>query len=179
VRAPFFGPAGSRAYWAFFVRHVWTDLGRISHSCHSRRHPYCTKGYSEAQLDSSDFLHLYRGKRVLIGEDEYFLADETRRKLEDLGAILVGPAANVHDALEIIAASKIDAAILDVHLDAEFVFPVAEELERRDVAFVFATGHDPELVPVRFTGFALCEKSTELGKIAAALFSVGSITDLH
>ena len=120
--------------------------------------------------DNSIYLSLFAGRRILIVEDEYFLADETRQKLEQLGAIVVGPAATVEDALELIASSKIDGAILDVHLGDEFVFPVAEELEQADVPFVFATGYDPDVIPVKFSGFALCGKPTELGKIASALF---------
>ncbi|WP_244530409.1 response regulator [Rhizobium sp. NFR07] len=107
---------------------------------------------------------------MLIVEDEYFLADETRRKLERLGATVVGPAGSVEDALRLIASSKIDGAILDVHLGDEFVFPVAEELDGADIPFVFATGYNPSVIPARFSGYALCEKPTELGKIAAALF---------
>lgn len=124
-------------------------------------------------MDNSIYLSLFAGKHILVVEDEYFLADETRQKLEQLGATVVGPAANVEDALELIASSKIDGAILDVHLGDEFVFPVAEELERADVPFVFATGYDPDVIPAKFSGFALCGKPTELGKIASALFNPG------
>lgn len=70
-----------------------------------------------------------------------------------------------------IDASRVHAAILGVHLGDELVFPVAEELERRDIPFVFATSYEPSVIPVKFTGFALCRKPTELGKIAAALFA--------
>ncbi|WP_372353426.1 response regulator [Rhizobium sp. BT-226] len=115
-------------------------------------------------------IELFAGKRVLIVEDEYFLADETRRKLEKAGATVIGPVAGVTAALDLVENEEIDAAILDVHLEGDFVFPVADELERRDIPFVFATAFDPSVIPTRFTGFALCEKPTELGKIAEALF---------
>ncbi|AHG45201.1 transcriptional regulator [Rhizobium leguminosarum bv. trifolii CB782] len=123
-------------------------------------------------------IELFAGKRVLIVEDEYFLADETRRKLEKAGATVVGPVAGVTAALELVENEKIDAAILDVHLEGEFVFPVAEELERRNIPFVFATAFDPAIIPVKFTGFSLCEKPTELGKIAEALFG-GRAAEYH
>jgi len=115
---------------------------------------------------------LFRAKRILIVEDEYFLADETRRKLEDLGAIVVGPTARVSQAIQLIEQQQIDAAILDVHLGDELVFPVADELELRKIPFVFATGYDPSYIPAKYTGFALCEKPTELEKIASALFGL-------
>ncbi|RWX79343.1 response regulator [Neorhizobium lilium] len=116
------------------------------------------------------FLDLYAGKRILVVEDEYFLADEVRRRLTELGATVIGPAANVGDAIELLDTNDIDAAILDVHLGDEFVFPVAERLEEMNVPFVFATGYDPAFIPRQFTGFSLCEKPTELGKIAKALW---------
>ncbi|WP_426232164.1 response regulator [Pararhizobium sp. DWP3-4] len=121
---------------------------------------------------------LFVGKHVLIVEDEYFLADETRRKLEAAGAIVIGPVAAVKAALDLLDTEKIDGAILDIHLGDEVVFPVAEELERRDIPFVFATGYDPSALPLKFTGFALCEKPAELSYIANALFGRGG-ADLH
>ncbi|MBW9091644.1 response regulator [Rhizobium wenxiniae] len=112
----------------------------------------------------------FKGKRILVVEDEYFLADEVRQKLIALGAKVVGPVASVRDAMELIEASEIDAAILDIHLGDEFVFPVADRLDELNIPFVFATGYDRAFVPVEYTGFALCEKPTELAKIARALW---------
>lgn len=125
-------------------------------------------------MEHTNYSKQFAGKRILIVEDEYFLADETRRKLEDLGAIVIGPAAGARQALSLIHQHKVDAAILDIHLGDEFVFPVADELEGRDIPFVFATGYDPSFIPVKYTGFALCEKPTELEKIARALFGLGT-----
>ncbi|MCL7999799.1 response regulator [Brucella sp. 21LCYQ03] len=130
-------------------------------------------------MESSNYLRLFEGKHVLIVEDEYFLADETRRKLQKLGAVVVGPTGNVQDALELIKTSFVDAAILDVHLGDELVFPVADELERGDIPFVFATSYDTSIIPVKFTGFVFCEKPTELEKIAAALFANDTYTTLN
>ena len=112
-------------------------------------------------------------------EDEYFLADETRRQLLQLKAEVVGPTGNVQEALALIERNSIDAAILDIHLGEELVFPVAEKLDELDIPFVFATGYDPQIVPTRFSGFLLCEKPTELGKIARALFAGDDSSNLH
>ncbi len=124
------------------------------------------------------FLRLYAGKRILVVEDEYFLADEVRRTLLDLNATVVGPAATIDEAMTLISTETIDAAILDVHLGDEFVFPVAERLEELDVPFVFATGYDRLFIPPEFKGFALCAKPMELHKIAKALWGDGK-EDLH
>ena len=126
------------------------------------------------QLSPKTYIQEFAGKRILIVEDEYFLAAETRRKLEKLGAHVVGPTGRVNEALDLIEADNIDAAILDIHLGDELVFPVAERLSLLDIPFVFATGYDPSIIPTTFTGFALCEKPTELEAIARQLFGPGT-----
>lgn len=118
----------------------------------------------------------FAGKSVLVVEDEYFLADETRRKLREFGALVVGPTASVRQALALIESTQVDAAILDVQLGGELVFPVAERLEELGIPYVFATGYDPSIIPERFDGFVLSEKPIDLNAIARALFEPGSET---
>lgn len=121
-------------------------------------------------MSGKSYLEAFAGKRILIVEDEYFLADEVRRKLQQLGAQVVGPTPRVDEALMLIDSQAVDAAILDIHLGDELVFPVAERLEHLDVPFIFATGYDASIIPSHFNGFALCEKPVELENIARALF---------
>ena len=121
-------------------------------------------------VEKSKLLNFYQGKRILLVENEYFLADEVRRKLTMLGAVVIGPVADVAGALELIEVSEIDAAVLDVHLGDEFVFPVADMLDELGIPFVFATGYEPAFIPGEYSGYALCEKPTELEKIADALW---------
>lgn len=81
------------------------------------------------------------GKRVLVLEDEYLLAVEATDTLEELGAIVVGPAHHVDAALALIAQESIDAALLDVNINGKPSIPVAEVLTARRVPYVFATGY--------------------------------------
>ncbi|HEX8471410.1 MAG TPA: response regulator, partial [Brevundimonas sp.] len=82
----------------------------------------------------------FEGRRVLIVEDEYVIAMEIAGILEDCGAEIVGPAGSVSLAIQLIAQeAPIDAAVLDVNLGRERVFPVAETLNLRNIPFVFAT----------------------------------------
>jgi len=53
---------------------------------------------------------------------------------------------------------RIDAAILDVNLGGEMVFPAADLLIERGVPVVLTTGYDKSALPSRFSGVALCEK---------------------
>lgn len=124
-------------------------------------------------------LNLFGGKRILVVEDEYFIADEARRELLRLNATVVGPTATVEEAIGLIGSQEIDGAILNIHLGDKLVFPVAEKLDELGIPFVFATGYDPSVVPEKFSGFFLCVKPTELGKIARALFADSAFDDLH
>ncbi|WP_117192045.1 response regulator [Rhizobium terrae] len=130
-------------------------------------------------MNQQSHIDLFAGKRILVVEDEYFIADEVRQKLDHLQAVVVGPASSVEEGLVLIEQEKIDAAILDVHLGDEFVFPVAEKLDQLDIPFVFATGYDPAFISEEFSGFAFCEKPTELEKIAKALFASSTSSDWH
>ena len=108
---------------------------------------------------------------MLVVEDEYFLADEARRKLEELGALVVGPTGSVDTALDLIESDELDAAILDINLDGEMVFAVAERLEQLNIPYVFASGYDAEVVPESFRGHVFSEKPVDFGQIADTLFS--------
>ncbi|HVN01147.1 MAG TPA: response regulator [Caulobacteraceae bacterium] len=96
--------------------------------------------------------------RVMVVEDEGLIALMIEDMLEDLGCEVVLSAAGVGQALAWIeAGGEADAALLDVNLGGEAVFPVAEALARRGVPFAFTTGygeaHDP-----RFRGAPLLSK---------------------
>lgn len=124
--------------------------------------------------DAQAYLKLLAGKRILIVEDEYFIADETRKALQAAGAHVVGPAPSVNIGMAMIDDEKIDAAILDIRLEGETVFPIADRLHNESIPFVFATSYINANIPEKFGGYHLCEKPTALAEIAAALFSASS-----
>lgn len=110
------------------------------------------------------------GLRLLLVEDEFLMALCLSDMLEDLGAQVVGPVGSVADALAVIdRAPEIDAAILDVNLGSEVVFPVADRLRARQVPFAFASGFDPDLMPARFRDVAICRKPIDEAALRAAL----------
>src|SRR5215203_522867 len=93
------------------------------------------------------------GLRILIVEDNYFIATDMAMYLEDCGAHVIGPARNVKEALQLIAEHKgqIDGASLDVNLgDGERVFPVADTLLAQGIPFIFSTGYDMRQIPTSY-----------------------------
>jgi CheY-like chemotaxis protein len=81
------------------------------------------------------------GLRVLVAEDNMLAAMMLEQVLTGLGCELVGPAARFEDALRLAREERLDGAIVDVDLRGIMVFPVAEELVRRSVPVIFATGY--------------------------------------
>jgi len=98
----------------------------------------------------SAFFAELQGKRILAVEDELLVCMDLEAILEAAGCVVIGPAANLDQALDLARTESIDAAVLDVNLDGRPVFPAAEILKEREVPFVFASGYGGELsVPDR------------------------------
>ncbi len=95
------------------------------------------------------------GLRILIVEDEYFLADEARGLLAEVGAEVIGPVPTANQASALIDGDRaIDGALLDVNLGGEMAFDVADKLQARGIPFAFLTGYDRSVLTDRFTDTA-------------------------
>jgi CheY-like chemotaxis protein len=91
------------------------------------------------------------GSSILIVEDEYFIANDARSALSDVGANVLGPVASVDDARRMIdACPAIDGVLLDINLRGEMAFTLADTLLERGIPFAFVTGYDREAIPPRF-----------------------------
>jgi DNA-binding NtrC family response regulator len=112
-----------------------------------------------------------RGRRLLVVEDDYDIASDIARVLEDADAVVVGPAGRVEDALELVEseATRLDAASLDINLHDEKVYPVADALAARGVPFVFMTGYDAHVIPEPYAGVLRLEKPVDRTQLARAL----------
>ena len=63
------------------------------------------------------------------------------------GCAPIGPFANLADATQATRREDFDLAILDVNLDGEAIYPLAEELLSRAKPFVLLTGYGAESLP--------------------------------
>lgn len=90
------------------------------------------------------------GRRVLIVEDRYFVADDLRQLFSRNGAEVVALVADVEEAKRIAASEKIDLAVLDVDLRGRDVFDAVGVLEARGTPFIFVTGYRPAHLPERY-----------------------------
>ena len=81
-------------------------------------------------------------RRVLVVEDEWLIAAEIGRALEGAGAVVLGPAYSVGQALALLRdGAAPDAALLDVNLRGEPVTPVALALAGLGVPFALVTAY--------------------------------------
>ena len=113
-----------------------------------------------------------QGLRVLVVEDALLLALELEAGLQEAGAVVVGCAADVGEALRMLEATTIDAAVLDANLNGVSVAPVAETLRARGVPFVFATGYgDSKILPEGFNA-PIIRKPYDVTQVAAGLAEV-------
>jgi len=98
------------------------------------------------------------GKRVLIVEDEMLVALLIEDFLADLDCRSIGPFGSVATALVAARTEDLDLAVLDVNLDGERVYPVAEVLAERGIPFLFLSGYGEEAIPPDHPGWKVCAK---------------------
>src|SRR3954468_13230999 len=92
--------------------------------------------------------NLFQGRRILVVEDDYLVVEEMVQELQASGADVVGPIANLPKAFERLEkVPDISGAVLDINLQGEEVYPLADELTRRGIPFVFATAYDETALP--------------------------------
>ena len=109
-------------------------------------------------------------RRILVVEDEYLIADDLAHDLRGLGAEVVGPIASVGEALEAVQAEeRLDGAVLDINLNGEMVFPVADALRERNVPIIFTTGYEEGVIPARFGDIHRCEKPVTMIRLKKAV----------
>jgi DNA-binding response OmpR family regulator len=113
-------------------------------------------------------------KRVLVVEDQYYLASDITSWLEDAGAKVVGPAPDEKHACELLDRETVDSAVVDINLGRGPTYEVAKELTQRHVPFLFATGYDAAAIPVEFEQAARLEKPFRARQLIAAVRDLGT-----
>lgn len=109
------------------------------------------------------------GQRVLVVEDDYYLASDTARALRAAGAEVIGPTATEEDARAKMAATRPTWAILDINLRGGRSFELAGDFARDGIPFLFLTGYDQDVIPERFDGVTRLQKPVELRHIVDAV----------
>ena len=109
------------------------------------------------------------GLRVLVVEDDYLISLLLDDMLTSAGCVVVGPLPRLTDALEASAKVSCDAAVLDVNLGGERVYPVAKILAERRVPFVFVTGYSGDALPREYAEQPRIAKPFKAAQLLGAL----------
>ncbi|TXL82129.1 response regulator [Vineibacter terrae] len=110
--------------------------------------------------------------RVLIVEDEILMAILHEDVLRDVGCRHLAVAASVDEAVDKVRAWQPHAAILDLNLQGEKSFPVADALDAAGVPFVIVSGHNRSILPAHHAGRPFLDKPYPPQLLLAALRQV-------
>jgi two-component sensor histidine kinase/CheY-like chemotaxis protein len=110
-------------------------------------------------------LKVLPGDEVLLVEDEPLIAMMLTDMLSELGLQVDGPHGNLADAIAAARANTVKAAILDVNLRGEKVYPVARLLSDRQIPFVFITGYARDSIDSNFSEVPVLQKPIERQKL--------------
>jgi CheY-like chemotaxis protein len=123
----------------------------------------------------AELAKVLEGQHILVVEDDYLVALAVSTMLEDAGASVVGPIAGAQEAVTLIeeAAERVDVAILDVDLNGETSYPVADALASRHIPFVFASGYGVDAVDQQYRQYPRCQKPFNHQVLFRALMAQG------
>ena len=114
------------------------------------------------------------GRRILVVEDEALVAMLVEDALLEAGAEVIGPAATVAEAMQLLERERPSAAVLDLNLAGEPSTPIADVLVRLGVPFVIATGYGAEGLPEHHADVPVLAKPYDPDELTQLLHSIAS-----
>jgi CheY-like chemotaxis protein len=111
-------------------------------------------------------------RRVFVVEDEVMIRMLLEDMLSDLGYTVAAAAGRVEEAMPFAREADFDVAILDINLNGETVYPVAEILQDRGLPFVFSTGYGERGLPDAYRDRPTLQKPFQLEGLDKTLADV-------
>ena len=109
------------------------------------------------------------GERILLVEDSPVISLRTEDSLRDHGYFVVGPAYDMQQALDLAGREQIDAAIVDLNIRGEKIFPVLTILKERGIPFVMTSGYADWSMPEEWQDRPRLQKPVEEATLMKAL----------
>src|SRR5690349_20472165 len=112
--------------------------------------------------------------RVLVVEDEHLIRMLLEDMLDELGYGVAAAVGTISEARKIAADGEFTAALLDVNLDGQEIYPVADILAQRGLPFVFVTGYGERSLPEAYRARPALQKpfhAEQLKSTLAGLFA--------
>ena len=148
---------------------IWVHRGPDLIPCSFDNRFRVAQGMTRIELAQEQATLRSQGWRVLIVEDEFLLADDLAKAFRKADIDIVGPTPSRSQALALIAQKNVTTAVLDISLDGDNVYEVADALIERDVPILFVTGYDRSDIPSRYAEVPICQKPIGADAVIAAL----------
>ncbi len=98
------------------------------------------------------------------------VALQLKLQLEEAGHVVVGPARNLAEGMELANKEAMDAALLDITLGRDISTPIADALLRKGVPFAFSTGYgDSSILPDHLQKIPCITKPYAQSKLSALI----------
>jgi CheY-like chemotaxis protein len=107
--------------------------------------------------------------RLLVVEDEYLIRMLLEDMLDELGYGVAAAVGTISEARQLATDGEFNAAILDVNLDGQEIFPVADILAKRSLPFVFVTGYGERSLPEPYRDRPALQKPFQVEQLKTAL----------
>jgi CheY-like chemotaxis protein len=107
--------------------------------------------------------------QILVVEDESMVAMMIEDMLEDLGHKVIATSGRMPDASKLVSDSIADLTILDVNLNGEETYPLADSLAARQIPFIFATGYGASGIKSEWSGVPVLQKPFQSRELAQAI----------
>lgn len=108
-------------------------------------------------------------QQVLVVEDEQLVAMLVEDMLVDIGCAAIEFASTVKTGLLAVERCNPDVAILDVNLNGEQSYPIAEALRAKGVPFIFATGYGASAAGTAYHDIPVLQKPFVQAELESAL----------
>jgi two-component sensor histidine kinase len=107
-----------------------------------------------------DNVNAFSGQRVLLVEDEPLIGMMMNGMLTDFGLEVTGPIGSFEDALSV-AEERFDAAVLDINVGGQLIYPVADILQRNGAHVILVTGYEGSGIDPLFRNSAVLPKPVD------------------
>lgn len=114
-----------------------------------------------------------RARRVLVVEDEVIVGMLVEDMLQELGYEVVALSTHLDQAIELARSSNIDFAMLDLNLNSQLSYAVADVLRLRGLPFIFATGYGAKILVPPYAGTPTLQKPFHLDDLRRVLTEAG------
>lgn len=107
--------------------------------------------------------------QILVVEDESLVAMMIEDMLTDLGHKVVATSGRMPDASRLVSNASADLVILDVNLNGEETYPLANSLAAREIPFIFATGYGSSGIKAEWSDVPVLQKPFQSRELAEAI----------